>query len=169
MQFSCVNGAVARETTAIRFLVVSGGYCRSSNPIIRSPIWSEPKNVRGGGDLYNQLPKLSLLLHVGYPMLLDEVCRYCMWFLKVCLGSISRPRNIASLTTLIGDLSNRIVGSGIIPLCLQKRIHTYTVLEGEHLKPVSEIQLWTLWTHNCMALYTLHRPIPNIQGKIVLK
>ena len=40
----------------------------------RSPIWNEPKNGRGGGELFDQLPILCVLLHVGYPVLLDAVC-----------------------------------------------------------------------------------------------
>ena len=37
----------------------------------RSPIWNESKNNTGGGELYDMLPNLCVLLQVGYPVLLD--------------------------------------------------------------------------------------------------
>ena len=32
----------------------------------RGPIWNKPKNGKGGGELYDQLPNLCVQLHVGY-------------------------------------------------------------------------------------------------------
>ena len=35
----------------------------------RNPIGNEPKNGRGRGELYEQLPNLCVLLHVGFPVI----------------------------------------------------------------------------------------------------
>ena len=81
-----------------------------------NPIWSERKNGRGR-ELCDQLPNLCVLLHVGYKVFfgmtsLDTVCD---WSQKS-----DQRIFFAFLTTVIGYLSNWIVGSGKTQLCLQK-------------------------------------------------